>query len=166
MSVIGCPWDSFRQSPLVFCEAIRCAWIKEPVNTWSNLAYIAAGIYMLVVIGWRSDRPLLRVLAVAAIVTGLGSAFYHASGIHAGMLADYSGMFLGTAALTALNVRRWLGWRPPAIYAVFATTTAALMALIVVFPGQGRRDQSVGCAQVPTVRVENEAGASRFSRDS
>lgn len=133
-----CPWDSFRQSELVFCEASRCAWIKEPANTWSNLGYLAAALYMLVVLGRRTDRPILRVLAVVAIVTGLGSAFYHASGIRSAMLADYAGMFLGTSALTALNVRRWLGWRDPGVYVVLVAATAALLGLIVVFPGSER----------------------------
>lgn len=133
-----CPWDSFRQSELVFCEASRCAWIKEPANTWSNLGYLAAALYMLVVLGRRTDRPILRVLAVVAIVTGLGSAFYHASGIRSAMLADYAGMFLGTAALTALNVRRWLGWRDPAAWAILVATTAALLGFIAIFPGSER----------------------------
>ena len=133
-----CPWDSFRQSELVFCEASRCAWIKEPANTWSNLGYLAAALYMLVVLGRRTDRPIVRVLAVVAIVTGLGSAFYHASGIRSAMLADYAGMFLGTAALTALNVRRWLGWRDPAAWAILVATTAALLGFIAIFPGSER----------------------------
>ena len=133
-----CPWDSFRQSELVFCEASRCAWIKEPANTWSNLGYLAAALYMLVVLGRRTDRPILRVLAVVAIATGLGSGFYHASGIRSAMLADYAGMFLGTSALTALNVRRWLGWRDPAAWAILVATTAALLGFIAIFPGSER----------------------------
>ena len=69
-----CPWDSFRQSELVFCEASRCAWIKEPANTWSNLGYLAAALYMLVVLGRRTDRPIVRVLAVVVVPVALGVA--------------------------------------------------------------------------------------------
>ena len=133
-----CPWDSFRQSELVFCEDNRCAWIREPANTWSNLAYVAAGIYITVALGRRTDRPLLRMLALVAVATGIGSGFYHASGIYWGMLADYGGMFLGTAALTALNLRRWLGWGGPAVWGALATTTAVLLGAAVMFPGSER----------------------------
>lgn len=133
-----CPWDSFRPSELAFCEASRCAWIKEPANTWSNLGYLAAGIAVLVIVGRRTERPILRLLALVALLTALGSAFYHASGIRAAMLADYAGMFLGTGALTALNVRRWLGWRDPAAYAVLFVTTAVLLGLVVLLPGAER----------------------------
>jgi hypothetical protein len=146
-----CPWDSFRQSDLVFCEASQCAWVKEPANTWSNVGYLAAGIYILVAIGRRPERALLRALALVALVTAIGSAFYHASGIRSAMLADYAGMFLGTAALTALNVRRWLGWRDPAVWAVLVATTAGLLAFIAVFPGSERM---VFMAAMPCCAIE------------
>ena len=133
-----CPWDSFRPSELLFCEASRCAWIKEPANTWSNLGYLAAGVAVLVMVGRRTERPILRLLALVALLPALGSAFHHASGIRAAMLADYAGMFLGTGALTALNVRRWLGSRDPAAYAVLFVTTAVLLGLVALLPGAER----------------------------
>lgn len=132
-----CPWSSFDQTTLEFCEENLCAWIKEPVNTVSNLAYIAVGI-AIYLRATRERRPLLRWLGVVSILTGVGSAFYHASGIHIAGIADYLGMFLGTGAMTALNVKRWLGWKVRALYMVFIGTTLALIVLSQLAPGSER----------------------------
>ena len=41
-----CPWDGFTQAPPGFCEQALCAWVREPGNTWSNLAFIVAALVM------------------------------------------------------------------------------------------------------------------------
>lgn len=132
-----CPWSSFDQVPARFCEAALCAWIKEPANTVSNLGYVVIGIVIWISAG-RSRRKFLRWLGVVSVLTGLGSAFFHASGIRIAGCADYFGMFLGTGAMTALNVKRWLGWSKSWLYLVILGTTLGLFVLTVLVPGGER----------------------------
>ena len=39
-----------------FCEAPRAGWIRQPANTWSNLAFVVAG---LAVAWYAADRTRL-----------------------------------------------------------------------------------------------------------
>ncbi len=106
-------------------------------NTWSCVGFILVGFWI-----WRRARAgqhaSLRVVGVASILMGLGSAFYHASGTWIGMLADYSGMFMGSSLMVALNLRRWLGWRFGALLGVFLALTTLFLASTVVLPGAER----------------------------
>jgi hypothetical protein len=49
-----------------FCEAARASWIRQPANTWSNLAFVIAGLAVAWYAGdrlrlargaWRCTRP-------------------------------------------------------------------------------------------------------------
>lgn len=104
-----CPWGSFAQAPPAFCEEALCSWIREPGNTWSNVGFILVAL----VIYWntRRDDRHLRVIAHITLVTGIGSALYHASGTALGELADYTGMHLGSAFMLSVCIRRLTGWR-------------------------------------------------------
>jgi hypothetical protein len=132
-----CPWSSFPQTGLEFCEANLCAWLKEPANALSNVAYIVVGLIILVS-AKSQHRRFIAWIGIVSIVTGLGSGFYHASGLRIAGLADYLGMFLGTGIMTALNVRRWLAPSPRVLYTVFWGTTGSLLALSLLVPGTER----------------------------
>ena len=42
-----CPWDGLPPGTVSFCEARLCAWVAEPANAWSSLAYVLMALYML-----------------------------------------------------------------------------------------------------------------------
>jgi hypothetical protein len=138
-----CPWETLKQAPLEFCERSLCAWIKEPGNFWSNLAYIVVGI-VLYRRSRKEENPQLIWIGITAILTGIGSSFFHMSGTYLGGCTDYLGMFLGTGLLTGYNVRRWLRCSFPAMYLVFAITAAALMGLTYAFPEENRLIYGLG----------------------
>ena len=116
----GCPW--YELSTMVppnikWCEASLCAWITEPANTWSNLAYLAAALAM-----WReAGRSVktgaryaeLQLFAPAAIAVGMFSFVYHASYNFITQFFDFIGMFVFLGLLLTLNFRRagYLGER-------------------------------------------------------
>ncbi|MBI3844053.1 MAG: ceramidase domain-containing protein [Planctomycetes bacterium] len=133
----SCPWDSWRQAPLDFCEEVLHGWVKQPANTWSNIGFIVVGIWI-----WRlarrEGRLHLRTIAVVALVIGFGSTFYHASGTYWGSLADYAGTFMASGVMVALNVRRWLRWSWAPVYLVFAGITLFFLGSMVAFPGSER----------------------------
>lgn len=132
-----CPWDNWVQADLGFCEQSLCAWVKQPGNTWSNVGYLAMGFWI-----WnraRKDGILsVRMLAISAWITGVGSAFFHASGTRWAGAIDLLGMFLGTGALTALNVRRWLNSGLGIAWSVFGFVSLSLMGVAGSFPNSER----------------------------
>lgn len=125
----ACPWEGFRQAELPFCEAELCSWIREPANTWSNLAFLIVAVIVV-----RKSGRAAKAIALVSAATGLGSALFHATGTQWGGIADYAGMFLGTGAMTALNVRRWRSVSWPFAYFLFALTSVLLLAGAAWFP--------------------------------
>lgn len=134
---MNCPWSWLRQNSIGFCEESLCAWIKQPANTWSNGAYLLVGL-LIFHLAAKANRPHLKVLGAASLVTGIGSAFYHASGTYWGGVFDLGGMVLGTGVFTGLNMRRWRGWGYFATYATIVVVTGLLVAMIIIFPGEER----------------------------
>jgi len=97
-------WDSFLL-PITnrFCEVYQGGLIKQPVNTWSNLAYLFVGVIMLRT-GIKDIRdpkytnfivrfPLFSILMGACcIYVFFGSFFYHASMSEISRRIDASGV--------------------------------------------------------------------------
>jgi hypothetical protein len=99
----GCPWFGWAPPDLQHCEANLCGWITTPANTWSNLAYLAAAVWI-----WRrhGPDPVSRRFAWAAVALGATSFLFHASFTAVGQFIDYLGMFLYVLLLLALNLKR------------------------------------------------------------
>ena len=86
-----------------FCEAIGSGFIRQPIDTWSNLAFVLVGLLILEDVlrpsSARSNLLAQRrvygiIYAVAALLIGLGSWFYHASLTFVGQWFDVMGMYL------------------------------------------------------------------------
>lgn len=89
----GSPWSGWALPDMKHCEANLGGWITAPANTWSNLAYIAVGLWIYA----RSEkRSLLSAggLGPVSIAVGATSFVFHASYTFAGQVLDYAGMFL------------------------------------------------------------------------
>lgn len=96
-------WQKATCLPDCWCEATRTgSWILEPVNTWTNLIYLFAGlifIYKAQDLTTHSNKlnSLIlfpRLYGFAMIFLGLGSFFYHASQTFVGQWFDVFGMYL------------------------------------------------------------------------
>src|SRR5512137_1935975 len=80
-SALTLNWGDWRPATCLpdacFCEAIGAGTIRQPVNTWSNLAFVWVGAFIAV--SATPDRPLRRsyalILAYACVGIGLGSWF-------------------------------------------------------------------------------------------
>lgn len=137
MKTQQCPWSELKQSKLSFCEEPLCGWVKQPGNTWSNLGFLLVSFVIWKQIA-KTQHRMLGWFAFVSTVIGLGSAFYHASGAYFAAVADYSGMFLVTGLMTAMNTRRWLGISSHTTGWLFLATTSVLIALSVLFPESAR----------------------------
>lgn len=127
-----------------FCEQIRAAAVRQPANTWASLAFVAVGFWILgsgdvARPSVASIRPVHRsVFAVAVILIGLGSAFYHATLSFAGQFFDVFGMYL-LAVFIVLHA--WSRLRPlgdAAVVALYGGINAALAILLWSVPALRR----------------------------
>ncbi|CAG0928341.1 hypothetical protein TFLX_00860 [Thermoflexales bacterium] len=113
------PWDSWRAATCLpdacFCEAIGAGFIRQPIATWSNLAFVLVGLLILEDVLWSSSTRLNLlaqrrtygvVYACAAILIGLGSWFYHTSLTFVGQWFDVMGMYLLGTFMVLYNVTR------------------------------------------------------------
>lgn len=132
-----CPWHAFPQSPAGFCEASLCAWIRQPANTWSNLGFLIVGFWILRIARKEGNRHL-RGVGYISIVTGLGSAVFHATETLWGVFFDYYGMYLGASYMLSVNVRRWRGWERKSILWLFWGSFAFSMLVMLSHPQQMR----------------------------
>jgi hypothetical protein len=98
-----CPWSGFDPGTVKFCEERLCAWVAEPSNAWSSLGYILVGLYMLRH-ALRPAAPRSIAVAAAQIMIGIGSFFFHASGIFWGELVDQVGMFMLSGLILAYSL--------------------------------------------------------------
>lgn len=132
----ACPWDGFTPGTVQFCEARRCAWIAEPANAWSNLAYLAIGLYLLR-LAHKQGRPPLYLVGVTSILVGFGSFLFHASGTFVGEFADLSAMFLIGGLMVTMEARRFVPMTLGRLTLLFASIVVVSMALLLAFHAIG-----------------------------
>ncbi len=131
-----CPWTSLAPSTLQWCEQQLCAWVREPSNTFSNLAYIFFGIYMLY--DSRDSKEVhLKLLGYFSILLGFMSGFYHASGSLIGELFDFSAMFLFSSYFITAALARLNKWTNTKILTVALMLAVGTIAANVAYPLAG-----------------------------
>jgi hypothetical protein len=121
--------------PARFCEESLCAWIRQPGNTWSNAGFlIAAAIVWLATRApeQRHLRPMAWVLAAM----GVGSAFFHATETEVGAWLDYATMYMSTAFMIVVIVKRSAGISRPFSLIVFWTLVALGTSTMLIGSGE------------------------------
>jgi len=118
LKLLNINWLHFRPADCFpkhcFCEEINAGLVRQPVNAYSNLIYIAVGLYIIVNLIYFSKkrlkissqtnlpRKILFIFACASIVVGIGSFVYHAGFTFLGEQLDDDGMYL-TGSFLLLN---------------------------------------------------------------
>ncbi len=118
-------WASFRPSSELhdpaYNETTHVASVfRTRANTWSNLAYVYAGLYVIAIGLGDSFRPRTRgegilpstppltiYFGLACCLLGVGSGIFHASMTRWGQHLDVVSMYLPLLALIAACVSRW-----------------------------------------------------------
>lgn len=98
-----------------FCEAARGGHVKQPVNSFSNLGFVVAGL----LVAWRAGRPALlgAVLtprlaasyACVVVLLGPASAAMHATQSEWGGHLDMLSMYLVASFAAAYALMRYAG---------------------------------------------------------
>ena len=116
-------WGAESESKIgfnsAFCELMQDGLIREPANTWSNLAYVIVGFGVLWHIGYlggprnnpmdgRSQYNILY--CYSAVILGIGSFAMHATKTDWGGWLDNTGMVLFVSFPVVYNFTRILKW--------------------------------------------------------
>lgn len=101
----GSPWSGWTLPDIKHCEANLAGWITAPSNTWSNLAYLAAGYWIY---KHAASRRALSAggLGLVSVAVGVTSFVFHMSYTFAGQVFDYLGMFILIGWALARGVMR------------------------------------------------------------
>ncbi|MCA9490036.1 MAG: ceramidase domain-containing protein [Myxococcales bacterium] len=126
-----CPWDAFDPGTVAFCEERLCAWVVEPSNTWSSLAYVLVGAWLLTDASRRHD-PRLGVASLAEILIGLGSIAFHGTGTFVGELLDQAGMFMLSCLILTFAAARARGWAPTTTALVYVGSVVGSSAFLLL----------------------------------
>lgn len=151
LSGLPAPWATWRPATCMpdacFCEAIGAGFIRQPIDTWSNLAFVLIGLLVLEDVlrpsPTRSNllaqrRTYGMVYAFAAILIGLGSWFYHASLTFVGQWFDVMGMYLLGTFMVLYNVTRLRPLSNRVFVVSYALFNLALGFSLIVAPALRR----------------------------
>lgn len=98
----SCPWGGWAPPDIQHCEENLCAWVAAPADSWSNLAYLAMGVYLI----RRAPPGPARIFGPLALFVGMSSFLFHASFTAAFQALDYAAMFALFLSMLALNAWR------------------------------------------------------------
>lgn len=146
----GSPWSGWARPDIHHCEANLAGWIAAPADSWSNLAYLAAGLWL-----WRrGPRGPGRTLAAIAVAVGLCSFAFHASYTYEGQVLDFAAMFLLTGWILARGAVRSGALAEDRLNAAWAVVVGASLCLFGLFRARGVPVQTIMIAHVAAVVVQ------------
>jgi hypothetical protein len=137
LALMGWP-GSFTGAGSDFCEAFREGAIKQPANTWSNLGFVAAGLWVTRRLGSDLADPTLQrnligqsrglsiLYAALVVFLGPGSMAMHGSGTAWGGRTDVLSMLLFIAFPVAYGAVRVFGGRAGACAWLYAALALGL----------------------------------------
>lgn len=131
-----CPWSGHAPATISFCERRLCAWIVEPSNAWSNVAYVLVGLF---IIGRNSERwrDARTAIGVGAVLIGLGSFSFHATGIRVFEIVDVSTMYVISGLGLTFALKRWREWSDALALGFFLACLAGSCVLMIVLGNDG-----------------------------
>lgn len=95
-----------------YCERVAPGLLGEPLNAVTNAAFLVAAWWL-----WRLARrhgtasdPMLVILLLLLVATGLGSFALHTTATAWGGAVDTAALSLCLLTTIFFGARRWLGW--------------------------------------------------------
>jgi hypothetical protein len=122
--MVPIPWRGLAPATCMpdrcFCERIHPGVIRQPINTWTNLGFVLAGIVVLATAVYDftlapdkcHTNPMQTqwiypiIFGFAAILIGIGSFFYHLSLAFIGQVVDVLAMYWLTSFIMLYNMSR------------------------------------------------------------
>ena len=100
-----CPWSHFELPNFTSCEPLRCSIVREPLNTYSSIAYLIAAAVLYrryLVKGQKFDLEF----SIMAAIIGVASVLGHGSFTRFFFFFDFAAQFVFFAYLISLNFSR------------------------------------------------------------
>lgn len=149
LSILSARWEGLSPAtciPNCFCEAVRPNGpLRQPVNTWSSIAFILAGTWLFAVINGRAEKhgprfenAYAKLLAICSIIIGIGSAFLHASLTLVGQFLDVLGMYLLATFMLLYACERLILWTTTSTFFAFVILNVGLAILLITIPESRR----------------------------
>ncbi|HEX7095526.1 MAG TPA: hypothetical protein VF183_06570 [Acidimicrobiales bacterium] len=111
------------------CELLRDAWLAQPANAWSSLAFALGAVFVLVAVPWHhrapGDRSWVLAGSAAMVLVALGSFAYHGPQPSWARAVHDGSNFALAAVLGALLVRSYRQ-QPAALFGVPVVSVAAI----------------------------------------
>ena len=101
-----CPWSILPPAVIDFCESNRCAWVVEPINSLSCLAFVLGGIYIWHLSKRDGAKGMLKATGPISAFIGVFSVALHATMTQFGQFLDLASMYLFGTILLFFNYRR------------------------------------------------------------
>lgn len=142
--VLPQPWRGLQPATCMpdrcFCERLHAGVIRQPINTWSNLGFVFAGVLALATavhdftfVRYRCHANPMRahwiypiIYGTAAILIGIGSMVYHSSLAFFGQVIDVIAMYLLTSFMVLYNVSRLRWVRGGVFFLIYVLANVAL----------------------------------------
>jgi hypothetical protein len=149
-------WQSLKPATCMpdrcFCEVIQPRIIRQPVNTWSNLAFVLVGILIFFTAiddlylhhSPQNTNPMQTkwvypvTYGLVATSIGAGSMFYHLSLSFAGQVVDILSMYLMALFMLFYNLSR-PGWLKSKSFLTWYLLSNLLLGIIATIWPELRR---------------------------
>jgi hypothetical protein len=129
----GCPWYELSEKlppTIQWCERNHCAWIVNPVNTWTNLIYIILAFHFYFI--FKIENRYQKKIAIHLFFVGLTSFIHHAAYNFVTQWFDFVGMFAFLIFIFTINLRRLEWIKPEKILTAWLIGTLSFSVLAVV----------------------------------
>lgn len=131
---------------LCYCERFHDGLVKQPANTWTNLAFGLVGFAVLGDVAWSAPRPDNRFTrdtfypawyGLLALYLGPASMVFHASYTYWAGILDGAAMYVWLSFVLVYNLVRLFDWSRATAFAVWAAVNALWLTLRITIPNQG-----------------------------
>lgn len=105
-----CPWYDITEKTgapnIKWCEETLCQIVTEPANTWSNIGYLIAALFVSYLAYKHKHNSNLKQFGPIIFFMGAMSLFYHASNFYGSQILDFIGMFFFVGWAIGMNLMR------------------------------------------------------------
>lgn len=109
MNEMNCPWMNHPRGNFPLCEEALCEWIRQPANTYSNLAFFMVSFFLIYLfIKNRSSYGLG--FGLCTLIIGTASSLAHAAGTKFFGFFDFVAIFSAFSLYAAHNTIYSFAW--------------------------------------------------------
>jgi hypothetical protein len=126
----NCFWSFWTPQKYIFCERQLCSWVQQPANTWSNVSYLLAAIFIL---ASSQDKFEKRFFSTVSFVLFIGSTLFHMSGTRIGKIFDVGAMLVLSAGVCSLSLKHYYELTKQKVLLSFSLLLSVGLIFLAIF---------------------------------